>query len=313
MKLSRRLVPDIATLQAFECAARYGSFTQAATELSLTQSAVSRQIKDLEVQLGVLLFERIRQRVVLSDAGQKFLPEVRRLLRQSEELMVRAMGAARSDDALSIATLPTFGSRWLTPRLSDFLRRYPDTILNIAARSEPFDFGEENFDVAIHYGQPVWAHAVCDYLCSEVIVPVAGAALLSQHPAPTPADLDGAPLLHLATRPKMWAEWFEANGTTATAAYRGSRFDQFNMVIEAAIAGLGFALLPRYLIEHELATGRLCVVFDRPMMTENSYYVVVPEGKRENRAGLAFRDWIMRQVNEPVAEPTDNPRVSCRM
>lgn len=296
MKLSRRLVPDIATLQAFECAARHGSFTQAAAELSLTQSAVSRQIKDLEGQLGVLLFERIRQRVILSDAGQKFLPEVRRLLRQSEELMVRAMGAARSDNALSIATLPTFGSRWLTPRLSDFLRLHPDTILNIAARSQPFDFGEENFDVAIHYGQPVWAHAICDYLCSEVIVPVASAALLARHPAPEPADLDSAPLLHLATRPKMWAEWFEANGATAGSAYRGSRFDQFAMVIEAAIAGLGFALLPRYLIEHELTIGRLVVVFDRPMKTENSYYLVVPEGKMENRAGLAFRHWIMGQV-----------------
>ncbi len=296
MKLSRRLVPDIATLQAFECAARHGSFTQAAAELSLTQSAVSRQIKDLEGQLGVLLFERIRQRVILSDAGQKFLPEVRRLLRQSEELMVRAMGAARTDNALSIATLPTFGSRWLTPRLSDFLRLHPDTILNIAARSQPFDFGEENFDLAIHYGQPVWAHATCDYLCSEVIVPVASAALLARHAAPEPAKLAGAPLLHLATRPKMWAEWFEANGTAADSAYRGSRFDQFAMVIEAAIAGLGFALLPRYLIEHELEIGRLVVVFDRPMKTENSYYLVVPEGKMENRAGLAFRDWIMGQV-----------------
>lgn len=297
MKLSRRLVPDIATLQAFECAARHGSFTQAAAELSLTQSAVSRQIKDLESQLGVLLFERIRQRVILSDAGQKFLPEVRRLLRQSEELMVRAMGTARSDNALSIATLPTFGSRWLAPRLAGFLKQHPETILNVAARSQPFDFAEENFDVAIHYGQPVWAHALCDYLCSEVIVPVASAQLLTDCPASDPSDLAEAPLLHLSTRPKMWAEWFEANGATVGGAYRGSRFDQFAMVIEAAIAGLGFALLPRYLIERELATGRLAVVFDRPMQTENSYYVVVPEGKRENRAGLAFRDWIMGQVS----------------
>src|SRR5688572_22612922 len=97
MKLSRRLIPDVTTLQAFECAARHGSFTQAAAELNLTQSAVSRQIKDLESQIGVLLFERIRQRVILSDAGQKFLPEVRRLLAQSEELMVRAMASARSE------------------------------------------------------------------------------------------------------------------------------------------------------------------------------------------------------------------------
>lgn len=296
MKLSRRLVPDVTTLQAFECAARHGSFTQAAAELNLTQSAVSRQIKDLENQLGVLLFERVRQRVILSDSGQKFLPEVRRLLNQTEELMVRAMASARADSTLSIASLPTFGSRWLVPRLPDFLKRYPDTVINIASRSAPFDFEEQNFDLAIHYGQPVWARATCSYLCSEIIVPAASPALLADHPIATPEDLVAGPLLHLATRPKLWAQWFEANDMDGRGAYRGNRFDQFSMVIEAATAGLGFALLPRYLIEQEIAAGTLRIVLDRPMQTENSYYLAVPEGKLENPISLAFREWITEQV-----------------
>ncbi|MBV7519812.1 LysR family transcriptional regulator [Ensifer sp. ENS12] len=296
MKLSRRLVPDVTTLQAFECAARHGSFTQAAAELNLTQSAVSRQIKDLENQLGVLLFERVRQRVILSDAGQKFLPEVRRLLNQTEELMVRAMASARADSTLSIASLPTFGSRWLVPRLPDFLKRHPDTVLNIASRSAPFDFDEQNFDLAIHYGQPVWARATCSYLCSEIIVPAASPALLANHSIETPEDLVAGPLLHLATRPKLWAQWFEANDMDGRGAYRGNRFDQFSMVIEAATAGLGFALLPRYLIEQEIAAGTLSIVLDRPMKTENSYYLAVPEGKLENPISLAFREWITEQV-----------------
>jgi LysR family glycine cleavage system transcriptional activator len=296
MKLSRRLVPDITTLQAFECAARHGSFTQAAAELNLTQSAVSRQIKDLESQIGVLLFERIRQRVVLSDAGQKFLPEVRRLLHQSEEMMVRAMASARSESSLSIASLPTFGSRWLTPRLPDFIARHPGTVVNIASRSKPFDFEEENFDLAIHYGQPIWAHAICSYLCSEIIVPVASPSLISRHPMNEPAELENKPLLHLATRPKMWAQWFELYGTEMKSAYRGNRFDQFSMVIEAAVAGLGFGLVPRYLIEQELATDRLQILFDCPMQTENSYYLVIPEGKLENPVSEAFRAWITAQV-----------------
>jgi LysR family glycine cleavage system transcriptional activator len=296
MKLSRRLVPDVTTLQAFECAARHGSFTQAAAELNLTQSAVSRQIKDLESQIGVLLFERVRQRVILSDAGQKFLPEVRRLLAQSEELMVRAMASARSESTLSIASLPTFGSRWLTPRLPDFLKEHPGTVINIASRSQPFDFEEQNFDLAIHYGQPVWAHATCSYLCSEIIVPVASPTLLALNPMKEPGELENKPLLHLATRPKMWAQWFESNGGEMKSAYRGNRFDQFSMVIEAAVAGLGFALVPRYLIEQELSTDRLRVVFDRPMQTENNYYLVVPEGKLENPVSQAFRAWITAQV-----------------
>jgi LysR family glycine cleavage system transcriptional activator len=296
MKLSRRLIPDVTTLQAFECAARHGSFTQAAHELNLTQSAVSRQIKDLEEQLGVLLFERVRQRVVLSDDGRRFLPEVRKLLHQTEETMLRAMASASSEHSLSIATLPTFGSRWLTPRIPGFLAEHPGTIINIASRSAPFDFDEENFDLAIHYGQPVWARAACSYLCNEEILPAASPELLKARNLSEPKDLEAAPLLHLATRPKLWAQWFELNGASADTAYRGHRFDQFSMVIESAVAGLGFALLPKYLIEQELANGRLAVVFDRPMETENSYYLVVPEGKLENPLSQAFRAWIAKQV-----------------
>ena len=296
MKLSRRLIPDVTTLQAFECAARHGSFTQAAHELNLTQSAVSRQIKDLEEQLGVLLFERVRQRVVLSEDGRRFLPEVRKLLHQTEETMLRAMASASSEHSLSIATLPTFGSRWLTPRIPGFLAEHPGTIVNIASRSAPFDFDEENFDLAIHYGQPVWARAACSYLCSEEILPAASPRLLESWSLAEPKDLETAPLLHLATRPKLWAQWFKLNGGSADTAYRGHRFDQFSMVIESAVAGLGFALLPKYLIEQELANGRLAVVFDRPMETENSYYLVVPEGKLENPLSQAFRAWIAKQV-----------------
>ena len=296
MKLSRRLIPDVTTLQAFECAARHGSFTQAAHELNLTQSAVSRQIKDLEEQLGVLLFERVRQRVVLSEDGRRFLPEVRKLLHQTEETMLRAMATASSGHSLSIATLPTFGSRWLTPRLPGFLERHPGTVLNIASRSEPFDFEEENFDLAIHYGQPVWARAACSYLCGEMILPVASPALAAAWKPAEPQELLAAPLLHLATRPKLWSQWFELAEVATGTAYRGHRFDQFSMVIEAAISGLGFALVPLYLVEQEIAGGRLSVIFDRPMQTENSYYLVVPEGKLENPLSQAFRAWITGQV-----------------
>ncbi|MEN3397885.1 LysR family transcriptional regulator [Brucella melitensis] len=296
MKLSRRLIPDIATLQAFECAARHGSFTQAAHELNLTQSAVSRQIKDLESQLGVLLFERIRQRILLSDAGRKFLPEVRRLLNQTEDTMLRAMASAQSTSSSSIATLPTFGTRWLMPRILDFVEKHPGIALNVASRSGVFDFEEQPFDLAIHYGQPVWAHATCTFLCSEVIVPVASPSLLKTRRPASPEELENEPLLHLATRPKMWAQWFESCGVEGQSAYRGHRFEQFSMVIGAALAGLGFALLPLYLIEQELRSGELVLLFEKPMRTENEYYLVVPEGKLENALTQVFCQWIAGQV-----------------
>ena len=296
MNLSRTLVPDLAVLQAFECAARHGNFTKAAAELNLTQSAVSRQVKALEAQLGVLLFERVRKRVLLSEAGGRLLPEARRLLQQSEEMVLRARAAGGGGGVLSIATLPTFGDRWLMPRLPDFLARHPGVAVNVAARSQPFDLAAESFDLAIHYGQPVWAHAVCAYLCNEMILPAASPALLDAHGVATPADLEQAPLLHLATRPKQWAEWFDIHGLDSGSAYRGHRFDQFSMMISAALHGLGAALLPLYLIEEEIAAGRLRIAFDRPLATDNSYYVVRPEGRQDGALALAFQAWLLEQI-----------------
>lgn len=296
MNLSRTLIPDLMVLQAFESAARHGNFTRAATELNLTQSAVSRQVKTLEQQLGVLLFERVRQRAVLSDAGRQLLPSVQRLLAQSEEMVLRARAGADGRTVLSIATLPTFGSRWLMPRLRDFLEGHPGVAVDVASRAQPFDLEAEDVDLAIHYGQPVWANAVCTFMCSEVILPVASPALLEASPVHEPEDLETRPLLHLATRPKLWAEWFQLNGLRGEQAYRGNRFDQFAMVIEATVRGMGFSLLPLYLIEDEIASDRLRVVFDRPMPTDNSYYVVLPESKRDDTLAQAFQAWLLKQV-----------------
>lgn len=297
MKLARNALPDLSVLQAFECAARHGSFTQAAAELNLTQSAVSRQIRTLEDQLHVTLFERIRKRVVLSAAGKALLPDVVRLLGQTEEMVLRAMAAPGGKDTLTVATLPTFGNRWLMKRLPAFLSEHPGTVLTVASRSEPFDLMAEDFDIAIHYGQPVWAHATCTYLCSEIILPVASPELLEKLPVNDPADFEKAPLLHLTTRPRLWSDWFQANEHEGAGAFQGHRFDQFSMIIEAALQGLGYALLPRYLIEDELTSGRLLITLDRPISTANSYYIVTPEGKAGTAIARQFQDWLLGQVS----------------
>jgi LysR family glycine cleavage system transcriptional activator len=290
------MVPDLSVLQAFECAARHGNFTLAAGELNLTQSAVSRQIRTLEDQLGVPLFERIRKRVILSAAGQALLPEVVQLLSQTEEMVLRALSAADGKKVLSVATLPTFGARWLTRRLPAFLERHPGTVVNVASRSEPFDLTVDRFDVAIHYGKPIWAHGTCTYLCSETILPVASPALIARWSSRGDHGFVDGPLLHLATRPKLWSEWLENESHHASSAFHGSRFDQFNMIIEAAVAGLGFALLPRYLIEEELRSGKLAIVAPKPMTTDLNYYVVLPEGKSDNPTAVAFQSWLLEQV-----------------
>ena len=298
--MRRSLVPDIANLQAFECCARHGNFTRAAEELNLTQSAVSRQIRDLEQQTGLLLFERVRQRVILSDAGKRLLPDVRQLLAQSEKLMMRAVASAEKDESLSVATLPTFGTRWLMSRLPDFLARRPSVALNIESRSEPFDFEQQNFDLAIHYGQPTWAKAISTFLCSENVLPVASAATAQAFSPDKPGDLANLPLLHLTTRPRLWSQWFEANGVETENSFRGNRFDQFSMMIGAIHAGMGIGLVPSYLIEDDISAGTLVPLFDLPMATEFGYYIVMPEDRQHNPVAVAFRDWLLTKVNRPA-------------
>lgn len=300
MNFSRASIPDLAVLQAFEASARHGNFTKAAAELNLTQSAISRQIQTLENQLGVTLFERVRKRVYLSMTGQLILSDVRRLMVQSEELVVRARAASEGSSILSVATLPTFGSRWLMKRLPDFLDAHPGTVVEVASRSAPFDLQAEGVDLAIHYGQPVWANATCNYLCSEIILPVATPAMLNASAITEPKHVSRAPLLHLTTRPRSWAEWFHLNGLDHETAYRGSRFDQFSMIIEAALCGMGVALLPTYLIENQLASGELTIAFQLPLATKNSYYVVIPEGGQGNGSATAFQSWLLAMVGKSI-------------
>ncbi|WP_428673570.1 LysR family transcriptional regulator, partial [Roseibium sp.] len=167
--MRRAFVPPADTLIAFECAARHLSFTRAAEELHLTQGAVSKQVRQLEDRLGVELFRRVRQRIVLTDAGRIYLHDIRSALEQMTAATRQVMSYAGSEDVLNLAVLPTFGTRWLAPRLADFTRRYPHAGLNISVRLQPFDFEEEPFDGAIHHGDPVWAGAIAERLFDEEV------------------------------------------------------------------------------------------------------------------------------------------------
>ena len=297
MILQRRLLPDMRILQTFELAARHGNFTRAGEELALTQSAVSRQIRDLEEQLGKPLFERLRGRVVLTRAGEDLLPEVQRLLRMAERTMRHATAGAAGETVLSVNALPSFAQRWLVPRLAGYLAQHPRLRLDLSTRGGIFDFDEVQCDLAIHYGQPIWPGGSCTYLCSEIVVPVAGAAL----PAVTRAEaLAERPKIHLAERPALWTEWFGRQGVELENANEGHWVDEIALAIETVRAGLGYALLPLYLIEQELAAGTLRVALDAPYSTDMAYYIVTPEGRADSAAG--FRDWLIGQVSSrPLA------------
>lgn len=295
MDFARRRMPALAELVAFESAARLKSFTRAAEELSLTQGAISRQIKNLETTIGVMLFERVRRTVVLTDAGSLFLADIRKVLNGLSEASERAAGLG-ADHVLNLAVLPTFATRWLMPRVPRFLKGRPGVNVNFLVRLEPFSFDEQPFDAAIHFGDGVWPGATTHYLCREEIVAVASPGLARRSGFHGPADLAKATLLHQTTRPHAWAEWFAAQRTTHPASHKGPRIEQFGMVVEAALAGLGVALVPKFLALAEIEQGRLAVIPADAFESSKAYWLAVPERKRSDATVAAFLEWLKREI-----------------
>ena len=291
----KTFLPPVSDLLAFEAAARHTSMSRAAEELHLTQSAVSRQIRQLEAQLGMALFHRVRQRVVLTDSGRVYAADVRTVLQQLSGATQKAMTWTDGGGMLNLAVLPTLGTRWLIPRLGNFSARYPDVTVNMAARSEPFDFSLVPLDAAIHFGAPHWAGAVCEYLMHEQVVPLCSPGYRAQHGITQLQDLAKVVLLQQTTRPTQWADWLEQVGAEAMHALRGPRYEQFAMIAQAAVSGLGAALLPRFLVETEIASGALVELFPQALTSTDAYYLVYPESRAQTPLVRAFRDWILGQ------------------
>lgn len=295
MQLQRRLLPSTRALAAFDAVARLGNFTAAARELDLTQGAISRQVQALEDQLGVRLVDRNRHSVSLTPAGETFAEGVRAGLRAISAASLDVIsGPGRG--VLNLAILPTFGTRWLAPRIPAFLAEHPGVTINLTTRLKPFDFAAEDLDAAIHHGPPEWPGAECVFLMHETEVPACAPSLLDGEPVQEPADLLARPLLHIATRPYAWLDWFAAAGQQLGAA-QGMSFDQFSTVAQAAVAGLGVALLPRFLIEDELQRGELVIALDRPVESRYPYYLAIRDGRAHHPHVAAFRDWLVAEAS----------------
>ncbi len=229
MATPRRFLPSISLLTAFESVCRTGSTLAAARDLDLTQGAVSRLVMNLEAQLGVSLFLRQGRRLVPTEAALAYARDVARAL----DLVSRGSMRVRSNTGggtLSLSILPTFGTRWLAPRLPGFLAQHPGITINLGTRLKPFDFEEEGFDAAIHFGDETWPDAGSVKLFDEALVPCCAPAYLATHPVKAPGDLIGLPLLQLETRPNAWAGWFAHHGVSGGVP-QGMLFDQFAPMI----------------------------------------------------------------------------------
>jgi LysR family transcriptional regulator, glycine cleavage system transcriptional activator len=297
---SRRLLPPMGALNTFAAAARLGSFSKAGDEVGLTQSAVSRQVALLEDWLQTPLFHRVGRRVALNAHGRAYADEVAPALDRIRRATARISGK-RPTNELNIATLPSFGMRWLAPRLPRLTALHPELVVNFAARSVLVDFGNEPFDAAIEFGRPPWPRVHHDLLFREAAIPVCSPDWLAANPICEPRDLYDKVLLFQATRRGAWDRWFACARVDAEPVQPGPTFEHFLMLAQAAVAGTGAALIPSFLIEPELAAGTLVCPVDVPLSTEDAYYIVYPEGGAERGSLAKFRNWIIDEAAQQIA------------
>ena len=292
--MARRL-PPLNGLRAFEAAARHLSFTRAAEELSVTQAAISHQVKALEERLGVQLFRRLNRALLLTDAGQQYLPELRDAFDRIDAATER-LRASDSRGPLTVSVLPSVATRWLVPRLGRFREAHPEIDIRIAADMHLTDFAREDVDAVLRYGRGDWPGLRADWLLSEDFFPVCSPGLLEgSHPLHTPDDLRHHILLHDDDRTD-WTMWFLAAGIEGGDTTRGPAFTDSSMVLQAAAEGQGVALGRSALAAADLAAGKLVKPFDISLPANYAYYLACPEATSERPKIVAFREWLIAEA-----------------
>jgi len=293
----RKLTPSMALLLVFESTARHQSQTRAAQELSLTQSAVSRQIQALEAQLGIALFRRQGRSVQLTPQGQHYFVEISAALGRIRSATLQALAQQhQGGGALRLACLPTFASRWLLPHLHGFYAAHPGITLHLHSRIGTIDFHHDAMDAAITVGDPQtndWRGLCCHRLHHEFLIAIAAPALAKA--LTHIADASGHTLLTVASNPQAWAEWFSHYRLDHRQMRIGPSFELTSHLIQAVQAGLGLGLVPQLLVQDELAQGQLCTL-GQAIASQRSYYLVYPQGNDSLTALAAFKRWLLAAV-----------------
>jgi LysR family glycine cleavage system transcriptional activator len=291
-------LPSLNALLVFETAARHQSFTRAAAELGVTQTAVSHQVRTLEEELDVGLFRRSPRGLTLTREGQAWAGELYRIFRQLRAVNTKLRGAAQRDRPLvAVSIIPSFAARWLVPRLGRFLEQHPNIDVRLSASEQLVDFDLEPFDLGIRYGTGRYPGLVCQKIADDAWVVVAAPALLARTKTRTFADLARQTLLY-DDDPDIWSRWFEASGVRDFAGARRNEISDSGMLVEAAIRGQGIALARWALACDDLASGRLALVFpkQRPLPTGRAYYLSGPREAFRRPPVVAFREWLTAQA-----------------
>lgn len=294
-------LPSLNGLRAFECAARHMSFTRAAEELNVTQTAISHQIRRLEDELGVRLFMRLKDGLALTEEGNAYLPGIRSAfleLRYSTEKLLESS----NNSVLTISTLVSVASKWLLPRLPSFREAHPQIDVRISASTEWVDFRKGGIDAAIRYGDGNWPGLRADWLMSDEIFPVCSPRLLTgDKPLNTPVDLAHHPLLQISgVTANDWNDWLHAAGQPPLTA-KGPRltFDLAMMAVQTAIDGQGVCIGRSTYVDDDLRAGRLVAPFDLRLKSASGFYLVTPHDQVESKKIVAFRGWLSQVLAKP--------------
>jgi len=292
----RRKIPSSSSLQAFEAAARHGNFARAAEELSLTEGAISRQIGRLESLLNCKLFDRVGSRVKLNAVGTTYAHHVRETLERLDRDTQYIQGLPDGTQSLEISALPTFANRWLIPRLGKFQEKYPNIMVNLTVRTEPFILAGSGFDAAIHFEHPAWTGMRTQILLEERLIPVCHPALLSEQNLTE--QLLQLPRIHRRQNPEAWQEYAEEHGIPFKHPTQGVRYDLHDMAISAALAGLGVALVPSMYVENELKNGLLIAPWAKSKILKKRFCLVKsPETGINEITLMTFEKWLETEAS----------------
>lgn len=295
-------LPSISSLRAFVFSAQYRSFSQAAGELGVTQGGISRAIKGIEEMTGTKLFERTGHGLVLTEAGRAYLQEVQPIIEDLGAATLRLSTYADADETLTIASLPSLGGRWLVPRLKRFMTQHPNIELCVTAQIGHFDLEGSGVDCVIHYGNEAWSDSLSDMLMDEVTIPACIPDIVPRGREISADVLRDMVLIQHLHRPTAWRDWFRAADIPHPQPMAGPRYEQYQMGIEAALAGMGAVLMPPFMIASELAQGRLVILDRTTVHSPWRYYFIYPKSRRSKPALQRFRHWVRMEAKRTWAE-----------
>ncbi len=298
--MTRRL-PPLNALRAFEAAGRHLSFTKAAEELTVTQAAISHQVKALEDHLDTDLFIRMPRHLELSKAGKILLPVVTKAFDRIGN-SVAQLNRNLASSALTVRLAPSFTAKWLSPRLDDFRKQFPQVDLSLTLSNDPVDFRRQPIDLAVTYGKGNWRGVLAERLLAIDFFPVCSPGYLrTVENLAEVADLERCTLLHDTNR-KSWADWLALAGADTVNADRGTIVDDTNVLIQAAIDGLGIALGSSLFVADHLAAGRLVRPFDTIMHSDYAYYIVTTKQHLKRPEVADFKAWLLSQSTMATLE-----------